>query len=282
MEGRYDHSMTYRIPYLTLIFLLPALFFIACGDSGGKKEDSRILYPDWGKPNVDGTSPTKCDASNCYGCCQGDTCIIQTNDTACGFGGGACLPCSSKQSCKGGQCVETTCDSTNCTGCCDTTKVCQNGTSDSVCGTGGAACTACTSTQACLNQKCTLKSSGQYKVILGSITMEKGVSCDTFGKCDLYVELTVGSTQATSTTKAGTDQPVWNETLLIATQSQITSKFEAKVMDDDWPIDESMGTCKPTITSTDLAAGKITTECGRYMSYGFLRTCMATFNFKAN
>ncbi len=266
-----------------LIVISISAVALACGENDAK-QDSGNNYPkwEWSAPRKDtGISP--CNASTCYGCCQGATCITQTNDTACGFGAGKCMPCTSKQTCKGGQCVETTCDSTNCSsGCCDSAKVCQNGTTDSVCGTGGASCIACTSTQACLNQKCAIKSTGQYKVILGKIVLEQGVSCDMFGKCDLYVELTVGSTKATSTTKAGTDQPVWNESLLIATQSQITSKFEAKIYDDDWPIDEYMGTCKPTITSKELAAGKITTECGRYMSYGFLRTSKATFEFKPN
>ena len=274
--------MRYRNLPLALLLFLPIFLFIACGEGESEKKDSRVLYPDWYAPRLDTGVANQCNASNCYGCCQGSTCITQTNDTACGFGGGQCLPCKSKQTCKGGQCVETTCDSTNCSGCCDTTKVCQNGTSDSACGTSGAACSACTSTQSCLSQKCQLKSTGQYKVILVSVTPVTGYSCDTFGKCDLYVELTVGSTKATSTTKEGTDQPVWNESLLIATQSAITSKFEAKVWDDDWPFDQSLGSCKPTITAKDLTAGKITTECGQYSSMGFLKTCTAVFEFKAN
>ena len=259
-----------------------AALALACGEEAASKRDTRPWYPDWSSPLKDTGGISKCNAGNCYGCCQGETCITATNDTACGYGGGMCMPCTSKQTCKGGQCVETTCDSTNCTGCCDTTKVCQNGTTDSVCGKGGAACAACTSTQACLSQACTLKSSGQYQVILKAITMEQGVSCDTFGKCDLYVELTVGTTKATSSTKEGTDQPTWDESLLIATQSQITSKFEVEVWDDDWPWDQKMGTCKPTITSKDITAGTITMECGNYSSMGFLRTCKATFAFKAN
>ncbi len=239
------------------------------------------MYPDWGNAKYD-VGSSLCGPNNCYGCCQGSTCITQTTDTACGFGGGKCLPCASKQSCKGGQCVETTCDSSNCKGCCDTSKTCQNGTTDAICGTGGAACGACTSTQACLSQKCTLKSTGQYKVYLVSVTPISGYSCDTWGKCDIYVELTVGTTKATSSTKEGTDQPVWNESLLIATQADLTSKFEAQVWDDDWPFDTSMGYCKPKITSVELAAGKVTTDCGQYMSYGFLKTSVAKFEFKAN
>ena len=264
----------------TLIIL--ASLALACGDDEAAKQDTRPRYPDWGSPNFDTGGITKCNAGNCYGCCQGDSCITQTKDTACGYGGGKCMPCTSKQTCKGGQCMETTCDSTNCTGCCDSAKVCQNGTSDSVCGKGGAACTACSSTQSCQSQKCTLKSTGQYKVILVSVTMEKGVSCDTFGKCDLYVELDVGGTKAKSTVKKDTDQPIWNETLLIATQSAITSKFEAKVVDEDPFSAQTMGDCKPTITSKDLTAGTITAECGNYTSSGFLRTCKTTFKFSPN
>lgn len=263
-----------------LLSLLSITLLAGCGDDD-PRTDGRIQYPDL-PTGVKYDVGTLCGANNCYGCCQGATCITQTSNTACGFGGGKCLPCSSKQTCKGGQCVETTCDSSNCTGCCDTSKTCQNGTTDTVCGTGGAACAACPSTQACLSQKCQLKSTGQYKVYLVSVTPVSSYKCDTFGKCDIYVELTVGQTTAKSTVKEGTDQPVWNESLLIATQADIISKFEAQIWDDDWPVDQDMGYCKPKITTTELTAGKVTSDCGHYYSYGFVKTSVAKFEFKAN
>lgn len=249
---------------------------------------------DDGAPQVDGFKPGQdlfppfpdlgqsC-AFTCQGCCMGEKCSPGNVPTACGVGGMQCQTCGTNDTCQNGTCVPPKCDATTCpNGCCSTSGKCEQGTTDDACGTGGVACAKCDTTKSvCTSGSCKPKTSAMYKVILEKGELVKSFSCDTFNKCDLYVELTVGSVQATSKTINENDAPQWNETLLTVQAADVLKKFEAKVMDDDWPFDQKVGDCKPTVKEADLTAGSIKTECGTYSSMGFLKTCYITFKFTA-
>ncbi|MCL2723866.1 MAG: hypothetical protein FWD69_05455 [Polyangiaceae bacterium] len=91
---------------------------------------------------------TKCDPTNCNGCCVGDQCMGGTDVRSCGAGGAQCVTCAAGQSCApvstgGGECeVEPACGPVSCAGCCDG-DTCAPGDANDACGSGGAACADC-------------------------------------------------------------------------------------------------------------------------------------------
>ncbi len=100
---------------------------------------------------------TTCTASNCNGCCAGDTCIEQVTEAQCGAGGSACETCQSGATCQMGQCtggvvpdagVPGSCGPQSCAGCCaDLFGVPEcfapNETDAFFCGQGGEVCQVC-------------------------------------------------------------------------------------------------------------------------------------------
>ena len=237
----------------------------ACGDDdpgtdGSPGDDLFPTYWDTG-----GT----CSSNTCAGCCSGTLCVLVPYDQACGYGGAPCQACLSTQTCKDGACVTpSVCDATSCSGGCCSQGQCQSGTQDSACGTGGAACQSCESGKVCVGQTCITKGSGSYQVLLVSLLIKDSwLVCGWSGlypetKCDPYVEISVGSTTKTSSTKADTHTPVWNEPLLTASETDLTGQVVIKVKDEDTGPDETIGTCYPKITSADLSAGKKVDNCG--------------------
>lgn len=119
----------------------------ACGTSGATCTDctqqGRTCDPTSGA-----CSTTKCDATNCSGCCVGDKCLPGTDPLSCGQNGQQCISCATQgQTCQaqkpGGRCVGTpTCGPENCGGCCDGTT-CVTGVDATACGAKGAACANC-------------------------------------------------------------------------------------------------------------------------------------------
>jgi hypothetical protein len=112
------------------------------------------------------TGGTGCSASNCDGCCEGNTCVLVANETTsdCGASaahGAACVACGTGQSCSGGACTGGTgCNASNCAGCCvgNTTCVLVADETTSDCGSTaahGAACVACGAAQTCSGGVCT-------------------------------------------------------------------------------------------------------------------------------
>ena len=100
-------------------------------------------------------SASKCDASNCTGCCVGDQCLPGNSSFACGANGGQCGSCDPGQVCQltsagGGVCIGAfTCGPDNCDGCCNPDGQCVGGIVDAACGFGGQRCTACPFEEAC-------------------------------------------------------------------------------------------------------------------------------------
>ena len=96
---------------------------------------------------------TKCDSTNCKGCCVGDQCLGGLDNTACGTLGASCTSCTQTgQTCGaamnggGGMCEGTAaCGPANCGGCCNGTT-CVVGTDASACGKQGASCANCSAT----------------------------------------------------------------------------------------------------------------------------------------
>jgi len=266
-----------------LAFGLLLTLVLGCGDSTGRLDGSSSKYPDYGGTVYrDRGTGVACSSANCSGCCGNNHCKQGGTSQACGYGGNMCQACITGQSCQGGVCITSKCDSTTCkSGCCDSSKVCKNGTADTACGTAGASCSACKSSEVCTSYKCQPKSSALYKVILEKLVKEKAFTCDSWpgGECDFYLEVEVGPIKATSTTKANTDNPVWNEVLATATAQQITKKLYAKVYDDDWPVDQYVGECKPSVSNADIAKGSLSVECGVSSSMGFTRRCTVYFKF---
>ncbi len=124
----------------------------ACGTFGGAcvdcTQDGRSC-----DPAKRSCGSTKCDVTNCAGCCVGDQCLPGNNDKACGDKGQACSSCLDMgQSCSpfpnsaGGQCQGMPkCGPDNCAGCCNG-NVCVSGSDTVACGTNGAQCTNCGAT----------------------------------------------------------------------------------------------------------------------------------------
>lgn len=116
----------------------------ACVDCGSKGQacDAKLRVCD---------ATTKCDASNCNGCCVGDKCQVGTDGTACGAKGQACESCTAQgTTCGalpsgGGLCEGIgRCGPMNCGGCCDARGTCTEGVDSTSCGRGGEACNDCT------------------------------------------------------------------------------------------------------------------------------------------
>ena len=270
---------------MTYLAAAALLAVIGCGEDTGK-DSGGSTYPDWGGGNTYlDTAPTSCSPANCSGCCMtgalGTTCASGFADNACGYGGGPCAACSLQQKCQQGVCsAAQTCDATSCSsGCCDSSGKCQTGASNSACGTGGAACQACQSEYECTSaQTCQKKGPLMYKVTLDSavVTGSSWIVCGfaELSECDLYVILTVGSKKATSTVKADTNKPIWNEYLLTETEAALIKNFEVEVRDDDPIGSVQIGKCTPTITSATLKGGKLTTTCGdaKQLTFSFTST----------
>lgn len=91
---------------------------------------------------VPACGPTTCP----NGCCSGNTCVVGTQNNACGAAGGAaCQDCSAtNQVCGARQCRDK-CSAANCTGCCQADNTCVSGIANNACGSGGATCSSCSS-----------------------------------------------------------------------------------------------------------------------------------------
>ena len=58
-----------------------------------------------GQPCSNQACALPCNATTCgNGCCDGATCVNPTTDALCGLNGGACSPCASPLTCRGGIC----------------------------------------------------------------------------------------------------------------------------------------------------------------------------------
>lgn len=129
---------------------LPGTDALACGTGAGACVDcgSKGQACD---PKLRVCGGTKCDATNCAGCCVGDKCQIGTDGTACGAKGQACENCTAQgTTCGalpggGGLCEGIgRCGPMNCGGCCDARGTCTEGIDSTSCGRGGEACNDCT------------------------------------------------------------------------------------------------------------------------------------------
>lgn len=119
----------------------------ACGKGGQACQNclvqGQVCIPQ-GQPN-ERTCQVQpaCNAANCPGCCQGNTCIVLTTNLSCGRGGQACRPCGANESCNAGVCTPNpACGPANCAGCC-IGNVCALGNQNTACGVAGAACANC-------------------------------------------------------------------------------------------------------------------------------------------
>lgn len=121
----------------------------ACGRGGGACTDCEAQGRACDQ-SVRSCGTTRCDASNCSGCCVGDLCLPGNSQVACGANGGQCGRCNTGEVCRitsagGGRCesTTTTCDSSNCGGCCDFNGNCQIGLDPFACGRLGQLCSQC-------------------------------------------------------------------------------------------------------------------------------------------
>lgn len=94
--------------------------------------------------------PPPCNADNCNGCCQDNTCIEVTSDSSCGIGGIECQDCTvAGGTCGDNNTCKPACGPETCEGCCDASGECVSGDTDAVCGKGGQACGACGAEEEC-------------------------------------------------------------------------------------------------------------------------------------
>jgi hypothetical protein len=119
----------------------------ACGKGGAACANcvvqGRVCVPQ-GQPNERTCQvQATCNAGNCPGCCQGNTCIVLTTNLSCGRGGEACRACGGNESCNAGVCTPNpACGPANCAGCC-IGNVCAQGNQDTACGLAGIECLNC-------------------------------------------------------------------------------------------------------------------------------------------
>jgi len=114
----------------------------ACGLGGGQCNNCTGMG---GRVCQGGTCQLPaCGPANCAGCCSGNTCVVGTQDNACGGTAGlACTDCTAaNQVCQGRTC-RPKCGPANCTGCCNAANACAVGFTSAQCGSGGAACANC-------------------------------------------------------------------------------------------------------------------------------------------
>lgn len=117
----------------------------ACGVGGGEclncvnQNPTRVCQS--GVCQLPACGPTTCP----NGCCDGNTCVVGTQDGACGPTGGAqCADCTlTGQVCQGRQCRDR-CGPANCGGCCQANNNCAVGIESDACGDLGLACADCT------------------------------------------------------------------------------------------------------------------------------------------
>jgi hypothetical protein len=129
---------------------------------------------------------TKCGPSNCYGCCDGNTCRAGTDQTSCGTMGGACENCVGKGpgAClrsdpyAGGTCASSeSCGTISCpTGCCDRNYNCLSGCDNLACGSGGF-CAVCSNGGVCAPSKGCTRGTCNVSNCSGC--------CDDFGVCHM-------------------------------------------------------------------------------------------------
>ena len=207
------------------------------------------------------TSTTPCGPSNCNGCCKSGQCVSGTSSTACGVGGAACSTCKTGETCSGGKCGSSSCGPGSCSGCCKS-GMCLSGTSASDCGTGGASCTACASYQKCLSGTCKLDTTTKWDIVAYSCTVDSTTktSWDTWpanGSPDPYMQMTVGTSTGSTTTKSDTWKPVWNEVVIssVAAGDIVNYGMQLKIMDEDLTWDQTMGECKVSVSESVLVSG---------------------------
>lgn len=95
--------------------------------------------------------------TNCAGCCDGERCILvsQQDNARCGTGGSSCVACNGANVCSGGRCQTSSATCGNCNGCCRGSFGCQSGSSNLfACGRGGAECVSCGAGEKCINGNC--------------------------------------------------------------------------------------------------------------------------------
>jgi hypothetical protein len=128
----------------------------ACGRAGNScadcAEDGRAC-----NPSTRACGATRCDPSNCDGCCVGDQCLPGTIASACGVKGAQCRTCAAGQTCQslggatGGQCTGTpACGPQNCAGCCNAAGQCVAGNDTTACGRLGQLCDSCGANEICV------------------------------------------------------------------------------------------------------------------------------------
>ncbi len=130
---------------------LPGTDAAACGTGGGTCSNCGATGQSCDPKLRTCNTATKCDATNCNGCCVGDKCQPGTDATACGAKGQACESCAAAgTTCGplpggGGLCEGIgRCGPMNCGGCCDARGSCTQGIDNTACGRGGEACNDCT------------------------------------------------------------------------------------------------------------------------------------------
>jgi hypothetical protein len=247
--------MTNRSCAITL-----TLFLAACSGSGD--DDS----PGAG---VDAGTAT-CDPSSCDGCCQGNTCVSGSDDTACGSGGEAC------QSCSGGACQDGTCQALACADTCDgccAGEVCQPGGAADACGAGGAECAACPVDFICEAGGCVVDPTSRWDVfaLRGSVFEDVigGGSWDPIGGLpDPFVEMaTEDSPDRFTGASASIDDtlgPVWDQVVLGNVTARALTSFgiDATILDDDAVGgSDSMGGCRIGVDPSAFAEGEVTSVC---------------------
>ena len=95
-----------------------------------------------------------CSFETCSGCCDGNTCIEDTDEANCGQPGMACQSCSGTDVCAAGTCTPIANDCSDCGGCCFEGQVCLEGNTKAACGSDGDSCMGCPAGEGCVSGSC--------------------------------------------------------------------------------------------------------------------------------
>ncbi|HEY8075981.1 MAG TPA: hypothetical protein VIF62_17760 [Labilithrix sp.] len=259
---------------------------------------------DGGKPSA------KCNASNCKGCCDGDTCNVHTSATKCGGGGEACTSCAA--SADGHACVASACgcsvntdceagsicdpatytcakpcsDSSPCaTGCCGANGLCAKGTDGKTCG-GSGACTDCSGSakgKACVAGGCGCNAASDcpYFQACDTSTHTCGTTCSDTSPCNSACCVAGSCSTAAS---ACTGNPRGNECVTVGGVSACGC-FDSSECATNMACDTKTHTCTTSCSATQNCnggccnagtcnVGNTDAVCGAVPS-GYVGTCFS-------
>lgn len=165
--------------------------------------------------------------------------------------------------------AEPVCSPATCDGCC-VGRDCLRGNTDGECGRSGEDCSSCDSHERCNGGQCSFDSSVRFDIeVLGaeiSGTDQNGSAWDAFGGApDPIVELACGGDSGGVAVQNDTYFPSWNDVVLQGVEARdLINGLSVEVTDDDAQFDESISSCRYSVSESELIGGDFSVQCDAY------------------